>query len=72
MGRTKSTVTSELNAEVPLSDGLNVSFNAMTQHSTEIMQQFGDSLPYERDRIVHETRFIWYRVPKPCWKLVSD
>ncbi|WP_230041688.1 DUF3102 domain-containing protein [Escherichia coli] len=57
MGRTKSTVTSELNAEVPLSDGLNVSFNAMTQHSTEIMQQFGDSLPYERDRIVHETRF---------------
>ncbi|MBB7294772.1 DUF3102 domain-containing protein [Escherichia coli] len=57
MGRTKSTVTSELNAEVPLSDGLNVSLNAMTQHSTEIMQQFGDSLPYERDRIVHETRF---------------
>ncbi|WP_063612160.1 DUF3102 domain-containing protein, partial [Escherichia coli] len=31
--------------------------NAMTQHRMEIMQQFGDGLPYERDRIVHEARF---------------
>ncbi|HFV1049098.1 TPA: DUF3102 domain-containing protein [Escherichia coli] len=57
MGRTKSPVNTELNAEVPLSDDLNVSLNAMTQHRMEIMQQFGDGLPYERDRIVHEARF---------------
>ncbi|MBB8026465.1 DUF3102 domain-containing protein [Escherichia coli] len=57
MGRTKSPVNTELNAEVPLSDDLNVSLNAMTQHRMEIMQQFGDGLLYERDRIVHEARF---------------
>ncbi|EBA4274868.1 DUF3102 domain-containing protein [Escherichia coli] len=57
MGRTKSPMTTDLNAEVPLSDDLNVSLNAMTQHRMEIMQQFGDGLPYERDRIVHEARF---------------
>nr|MDN1081557.1 DUF3102 domain-containing protein [Escherichia coli] len=44
MGRTKSPVNTELNAEVPLSDDLNVSLNAMTQHRMEIMQQFGDGL----------------------------
>jgi len=43
--------------DAPLSDGLNVNLNAMTEHRLEIMQQFGDGLPYERDRIVHETRF---------------
>ncbi|EFO1084761.1 TPA: DUF3102 domain-containing protein [Escherichia coli] len=57
MGRTKSPMTTDLNAEVPLSDDLNVSLNAMTQHRMEIMQQFGDGLPYERNRIVHEARF---------------
>ncbi|TFM59976.1 DUF3102 domain-containing protein [Escherichia coli] len=57
MGRTKSPVSTELNVEVPLSDDLNVSLNAMTQHHMEIMQQFGDGLPYERDRVVHEARF---------------
>ncbi|WP_105494940.1 DUF3102 domain-containing protein [Escherichia coli] len=57
MRRTKSPVNTELNVEIPLSDDLNVSLNAMTQHSTEIMQQFGDGLPYERDRVIHEARF---------------
>ena len=56
MGRTKSPVNTELNVEVPLSDNINVNLNAMTQHRMEIMQQFGDGLPYERDRIVHEAR----------------
>ncbi|MEW3503878.1 DUF3102 domain-containing protein, partial [Escherichia coli] len=32
MGRTKSPVNTELSVEVPLSDDLNVSLNAMTQH----------------------------------------
>ncbi|WP_417631301.1 DUF3102 domain-containing protein [Citrobacter freundii] len=56
MGRTKSQPV-ELVEDASLSDGLNVSLNAMTEHRLEIMQQFGDGLPYERDRIVHETRF---------------
>jgi len=56
MGRTKSQPV-ELVEDAPLSDGLNVNLNAMTEHRLEIMQQFGDGLPYERDRIVHETRF---------------
>ena len=56
MGRTKSQPV-ELMEDAPLSDGLNVNLNTMTEHRLEIMQQFGDGLPYERDRIVHETRF---------------
>ena len=56
MGRTKSQPV-ELVEDASLSDGLNVSLNAMTEQRLEIMQQFGDGLPYERDRIVHETRF---------------
>lgn len=57
MGRTKSPMSTDLNAEVPLSDDLNISLNTMAQHRVEIMQQFGDGLLYERDRIVHEARF---------------
>lgn len=56
MGRTKSQPV-ELVEDAPLTDGLSVSLNAMSEHRLEIMQQFGDGLPYERDRIVHETRF---------------
>ncbi|WP_113411333.1 DUF3102 domain-containing protein [Escherichia coli] len=56
MGRTKSQHV-ELETDVALSGDINVSLNAMTEHRFEIMQQFGDGLPYERDRIVHEARF---------------
>lgn len=56
MGRTKLQSV-ELVEDAPPTDGLSVSLNAMTEHRIEIMQQFGDGLPYERDRIVHETRF---------------
>ncbi|MET6553788.1 DUF3102 domain-containing protein [Citrobacter farmeri] len=56
MGRTKSQPV-ELVEDSPLTDGLSVNLNAMSEHRLEIMQQFGDGLPYERDRIVHETRF---------------
>ncbi|EPZ8628077.1 DUF3102 domain-containing protein [Escherichia coli] len=56
MGRTKSQPV-ELVEDAPLTDGLSASLNAMSEHRLEIMQQFGDGLPYERDRIVHETRF---------------
>ncbi|EHE1279955.1 DUF3102 domain-containing protein [Salmonella enterica] len=56
MGRTKLQPV-ELVEDALLTDGLSVSLNAMTEHRIEIMQRFGDGLPYERDRIVHETRF---------------
>ncbi|HAW2445283.1 TPA: DUF3102 domain-containing protein [Escherichia coli] len=56
MGRTKSQHV-ELETDVALSGDINVSLNAMTEHRLEIMQQFGEGLPYERDRIVHETKF---------------
>ncbi|AMO48469.1 DUF3102 domain-containing protein [Escherichia coli O75:H38/H55] len=56
MGRTKSQPV-ELVEDAPLTDGLSVNLNAMSEHRLEIMKQFGDGLPYERDRIVHETRF---------------
>ncbi|ELU5952183.1 DUF3102 domain-containing protein [Salmonella enterica] len=38
-------------------DSLNVELNEITQHRIAIMEQFGDGLPYERNRIVHEARF---------------
>ncbi|MFT2791772.1 DUF3102 domain-containing protein [Serratia sp. T13T92] len=56
MGRTKSQ-SIELVEDVPLSGDINISLNAITEHQLEIMQQFGDGLQYERNRIVHETRF---------------
>lgn len=31
--------------------------NQMALHQQQIMEQFGDGLPYERSRIVHETKF---------------
>ena len=71
MGRTKSPVNTELNVEVPLSDNINVNLNAMTQHRMEIMQQFGDGLPYERVALFTKHVFIWRRVLNLCWKRVS-
>lgn len=56
MGRTKSQPV-ELVKDTPLVGDLNVNLNAMTAHRLEIMQQYGDGLKYERDRIIHETRF---------------
>ncbi|MFJ5507712.1 DUF3102 domain-containing protein [Pectobacterium jejuense] len=56
MARTKSQ-TVELVEDAPLADDLNVKLNALTEHQMQVMAQFGDGLPYERDRIVHETRF---------------
>ncbi|WP_323636252.1 DUF3102 domain-containing protein [Pectobacterium polaris] len=56
MARTKSQ-TVELVEDAPLAGDLNVKLNALTEHRMQVMAQFGDSLPYERDRIVHETKF---------------
>ncbi|EAO8179802.1 DUF3102 domain-containing protein [Salmonella enterica] len=38
-------------------DNLSVDLNEISQHRVAIMEQFGEGLPYERTRIVHETRF---------------
>lgn len=38
-------------------DSLSIELNEITQHRMEIMAQFGEGLPYDRSRIVHETRF---------------
>ncbi|CTR35071.1 DUF3102 domain-containing protein [Escherichia coli] len=56
MARQKSPPV-ELVPDAPLNTELNVSLNALAEHRIEIMQQFGDGLPYERDRVVHEARF---------------
>ncbi|CAM3725966.1 DUF3102 domain-containing protein [Xenorhabdus thuongxuanensis] len=57
MARTKNTTSVELAEEVQLADDLQVNLNAMTTHRLQIMEQFGDGLPYERTRIVHEAKF---------------
>ncbi|WP_225087456.1 DUF3102 domain-containing protein [Pectobacterium colocasium] len=56
MARTKSQPV-ELVEDAPLAGDLNVKLNALTEHRMQVMAQFGDGLPYERDRIVHEARF---------------
>ncbi|MDY4378666.1 DUF3102 domain-containing protein [Pectobacterium brasiliense] len=56
MARTKSQ-TVELVEDAPLAGDLNVKLNALTEHKLQVMNQFGDGLPYERSRIVHEARF---------------
>lgn len=38
-------------------DSLSVELNEIAQHRMAIMEQFGEGLPYERNRIIHETRF---------------
>ncbi|EMX9753067.1 DUF3102 domain-containing protein [Salmonella enterica] len=38
-------------------DNLNVELNEVSQHRIAIMEQFGEGLPYERTRIIHEARF---------------
>ncbi|MCV9878836.1 DUF3102 domain-containing protein [Brenneria izbisi] len=56
MARTKSQ-SIELMEDAPLAGDLNVKLNALAEHRMQVMDKFGDGLPYERDRLVHETRF---------------
>ncbi|EEM6320279.1 DUF3102 domain-containing protein [Salmonella enterica] len=44
-------------ADGVIPDNLSIELNEITQHRLAIMEQFGEGLPYERTRIVHETRF---------------
>lgn len=56
MARQKSPSV-ELLPDAPLNATLNASQNMLAEHLTQIMHKFGDGLPYERHRVVHETRF---------------
>ncbi|EBP3057040.1 DUF3102 domain-containing protein [Salmonella enterica] len=38
-------------------DNLSVELNEISQHRIAVMEQFGEGLPYDRNRIVHETKF---------------
>ncbi|MGG6154330.1 DUF3102 domain-containing protein [Salmonella enterica] len=38
-------------------DNLSVELNEISQHRVAIMEQFGEGLPYDRSRIVNETKF---------------
>ncbi|HGB5308490.1 TPA: DUF3102 domain-containing protein [Salmonella enterica subsp. enterica serovar Poona] len=38
-------------------DNLSIELNEISQHRIAVMDQFGDGLPYERARIVHEAHF---------------
>lgn len=41
----------------PAIAGLDDDHNAISEHRHQIMEQFGEGLPYDRSRIVHETKF---------------
>ncbi|EAS1877709.1 DUF3102 domain-containing protein [Salmonella enterica] len=39
-------------------DNLNIELNEITQHRMAVMEQFGEGLPYDYERLVEETRFF--------------
>lgn len=52
---TSTQVIDTIDGAVP--DNLNVELNEISKHRVAIMEQFGEGLPYDRNRIVHEARF---------------
>ncbi|EDY2733257.1 DUF3102 domain-containing protein [Salmonella enterica] len=52
---TKLQVIDPIDGVIP--DNLSVELNEITQHRMEIMEQFGEGLPYERTRVIHEAKF---------------
>ncbi|WP_164144186.1 DUF3102 domain-containing protein [Serratia marcescens] len=56
MARTKNEPVQIVNDTILPAD-LTENQNQMALHQQQIMEQFGDGLPYERSRIVHETKF---------------
>jgi hypothetical protein len=57
MGRSTQTSQAALVADVALAEDIAQNSQALTEHQQDIMARFGDGLPYERERIVHEARF---------------
>ncbi|HFW3086953.1 TPA: DUF3102 domain-containing protein [Salmonella enterica subsp. enterica serovar Reading] len=48
-------VIDPIDGDIP--DNLNVELNEISRHRIAVMDQFGDGLPYERTRIIHEAKF---------------
>ena len=71
MGRTTSKPVETVDLPALDGDALTNNQNLVSLHRSAVMDQFGDGLNYDRTRLVNEARFIWHRVLKPCWKLVS-
>ncbi|BAN99788.1 hypothetical protein E05_50220 [Plautia stali symbiont] len=57
MGRKALPMTAEITPEQPLAPDLMNNLNALAEHQQAIMDKYGEGLPYERERIVHEARF---------------
>lgn len=57
MARNK-TAGVQLSEDTPLNTAaLTTAVNQMSEHDTLIMQQYGDGLPYDRERVLHEAQF---------------
>ncbi|MBG6240421.1 MAG: DUF3102 domain-containing protein [Candidatus Symbiopectobacterium sp. Clec_Harlan] len=50
-------MTAEIAPEQPLAPDLMNNLNALAEHQQAIMDKYGEGLPYQRERIVHEARF---------------
>ncbi len=57
MGRKALPMTAEIAPEQPLKPDLMNNLNALAEHQQAIMEKYGEGLPYQRERIVHEARF---------------
>jgi len=56
MARTKQE-SAPLVGDTLLADNLTENQNKMALHQQQIMEQFGEGLSYDRERVVHETKF---------------
>ncbi|BGI52595.1 MAG: DUF3102 domain-containing protein [Candidatus Hamiltonella defensa (Ceratovacuna japonica)] len=57
MGRKALPMAAEIAPEQPLTPDLMNNLNALAEHQQAIMEKYGEGLPYQRERIVHEARF---------------
>ncbi|OZI13947.1 hypothetical protein CE195_11940 [Sodalis-like symbiont of Philaenus spumarius] len=58
--------------EYQVAPDLQDNMNALAIHQRDIMEKYGEGLPYERERIVHESRFYMAQMLKPCWRRGND
>ncbi|PAU99107.1 hypothetical protein CBG25_20575 [Arsenophonus sp. ENCA] len=57
MGRKALPMPADITPEQPLTPDLMNNLNALAEHQQAIMDKYGEGLPYQRERIVHEARF---------------
>ncbi|WP_290606035.1 helix-turn-helix domain-containing protein [Arsenophonus sp. ENCA] len=57
MGRKALPMPADITPEQPLAPDLMNNLNALAEHQQAIMDKYGEGLPYQRERIVHEARF---------------